>query len=102
MRILLPLGLLCAFLVGCRTNESPEGQVVDLQIVAQAKSKLASEIGATTVTNISVDSTNGVVTLAGQVDSNDVKAKAETVVKGVPKVVRVINNLQITAKPPSP
>jgi osmotically-inducible protein OsmY len=102
MRILLLLGFLCAFQVGCRTNESPEGQVVDLQIVAQAKSKLASEIGATTVTNISVDSTNGVVTLAGQVDSGDVKAKAETVVKGVPKVVRVINNLQITAKPQSP
>jgi osmotically-inducible protein OsmY len=39
--------------------------------------------------------------LAGQVDSGAVKAKAETVVKGVPKVVRVINNLQITAKPQS-
>jgi osmotically-inducible protein OsmY len=43
-----------------------------------------------------------VVTLAGQVDSGDVKAKAETVVKGVSRVVRVVNNLQITAKPQSP
>ncbi|HXB75769.1 MAG TPA: BON domain-containing protein [Candidatus Acidoferrales bacterium] len=101
MRILLPLALLGAFLVGCRTNESPEAQVDDLQIVAQAKSKLASEIGAATVTNISVDSTNGVVTLAGQVDSGDLKAKAETVVKGIPKVVRVTNNLQVTVKPQS-
>jgi osmotically-inducible protein OsmY len=101
MRILLPLALLFAFLVGCRTNESPEAQVDDLQITAQAKSKLASEVGASTVTNISVDSTNGVVTLAGQVDSGDVKAKAEAVVKAVPKVVRVVNNLQVTVKPQS-
>jgi osmotically-inducible protein OsmY len=99
MRILWPLALLCAFLLGCRTNESPAGQVGDLQIVAQSKSKLASEIGASTVTNISVDSTNGVVTLAGQVDSAGAKARAETVVKGVAKVVRVINNLQVTVKP---
>jgi osmotically-inducible protein OsmY len=99
MRFLLPMVLLCTFLVGCRTNESPEGQVDDLHIVAQVKSKLASEVGPTTVTNISVDSTNGVVTLAGQVNSDDGKAKAETAAKGVPKVIRVINNLQVTARP---
>jgi osmotically-inducible protein OsmY len=102
VRFLLLPALLCAFLVGCRTNESPEGQVHDLQIVAEVKSRLASEIGPTTVTNISVDSTNGVVTLAGQVDSGDIKTKVETVTKGVPKVVRVINNLQVTTRPTSP
>jgi osmotically-inducible protein OsmY len=102
MRYLLLSAVLCAFLVGCRTNESPEGQVDDLQIVAQVKSKLASEIGATTVTNVSVDSTNGVVTLAGQVDSAEVKTHAEAVAKGVPKVVRVINNLQVAIRPQSP
>lgn len=101
MRLLLAGALLCAFLVSCRTNESPERQVDDLQIVTQAKSKLASEVGPSTVTNISVDSTNGVVTLAGQLDSAELKAKAETVVKSVPKVVRVVNNLQVTAKSPS-
>lgn len=101
MKLLLAGALLCAFLVSCRTNESPERQVDDLQIVTQAKSKLASEVGPSTVTNISVDSTNGVVTLAGQLDSAELKAKAETVVKSVPKVVRVVNNLQVTAKSPS-
>ena len=101
MRLLLPLALLSTFLVGCRTNESPEAQVDDLQIVAQVKSKLAAEIGTSTVTNISVDSTNGVVTLAGQVDSSEGKSKAETTAKGVPKVARVINNLQVTVKPQS-
>jgi osmotically-inducible protein OsmY len=50
------------------------------------------------VTNISVNSTNGVVTLSGQVDSPDVKAKAETVAKNVPKVIRVVDSLQIAPK----
>ena len=88
--------LLFALLLGCRTNESPEGQVDDLQIMAQVKTKLASDVGVSSVTNISVNSTNGVVTLSGQVNSPDVKSKAETVAKSVPKVVRVVDTLQVT------
>jgi len=98
MRSLLLL-MVCAVLLGCRTNESPEGQVDDLQITAQVKSKLASDVGISSVSNISVNSTNGVVTLAGQVDSADTKAKAEAVAKSVPKVVRIIDNLQVAVKP---
>jgi len=97
MRLLMAI-LLAALLLGCRTNESPEGQVNDLQITAQVKSKLASELSVTSVTNISVNSTNGIVTLSGQVDSADLKVRAETIVKSVPKVVRVVNNLQVAAK----
>jgi hyperosmotically inducible protein len=89
---------LCALVLGCRTNESPEGQVDDLQITAQVKSKLASDVGISSVTNISVNSTNGVVTLSGQVDSPDVKSKAETVAKNVPKVVRVVDTLQVSPR----
>ena len=88
--------LLWAVLFGCRTNESPEGQVDDLQITAQVKSKLASDVGVSSVTNISVNSTNGVVTLSGQVNSPDVKTKAEAVAKSVSKVVRVVDTLQVT------
>jgi hypothetical protein len=50
--------------------------------------------------NISVNSTNGVVTLSGQVDSAAVKAKAVEIAKNVPKVVRVVDSIQITANPP--
>ena len=71
----------------------------DLEITAQVKSKLASEIGPTTVTNVSVNSTNGVVTLAGQVNSGDLKSRASTIAKSVPKVTQVVNNLQVAAKP---
>jgi len=98
MRYVL-LVLLGVLIVGCRTNESPAGQVDDLKITAQVKSKLASEVGASSVTDISVDSTNGVVTLSGQVESDGDKMKAEEVAKNVPHVVRVVDNLQIDAKP---
>jgi osmotically-inducible protein OsmY len=101
MRLLLSVVVLGLFLVGCRTNESPELQVNDLEIVAQVKSKLASDVGPATVTNVSVDSTNGVVTLAGQVDSVNTKAKAEAVTKTVAKVSRVVNNIQVATKPAS-
>jgi len=95
---LLPLLALLALLVGCRTNESPEGQVNDLEITAQLKSKLAADVGLSSMTNISVNSTNGVVTLSGQVDSETAKAKAEALATAVPKVVRVVNNLQVVTK----
>jgi osmotically-inducible protein OsmY len=98
MKFLL-VPLLAMMLFACRTNESPEGQATDLQITAHVKSKLASDVGWSTVTNISVNSTNGVVTLAGQADSTEIRARAETVAAAVPKVVRVVNNIQVAAKP---
>jgi osmotically-inducible protein OsmY len=93
--LLLPVTLL---LLGCRTNESPEGQVNDLEISTQLKSKLASHVGLSSVTNISVNSTNGVVTLSGQVDTEEARAKAEALARAVPKVVRVVNNLQVVSR----
>ena len=98
MKILL-VPLLALAMFACRTNESPESQANDLQITAQVKTKLASDVGLSTVTNISVNSTNGVVTLAGQVNTSETKARAETVAAGVPKVVRVVNNIQVASKP---
>ena len=97
MRILLLLPL-AVLLFGCRTNESPEGQVNDLEISTQLKSKLASSVGLSSVTNISVNSTNGVVTLSGQVDTEEARAKAEAVARAVPKVVRVVNNIQVVPR----
>ena len=97
MRPLL-LVLFCTFLLGlpgCRTNQTPEAQVTDFQIAANVKTKLASEVGLATVPNISVNATNGVVTLSGIVKSRDQKSRAETIAKSVPHVVRVINNLQL-------
>jgi hypothetical protein len=91
--------LLCTFFVGCRTNVSPEAQVDDLKITASVKTKLASDMGLKTVPNIDVTSVNGIVTLAGTVDSAAAKDHAETIAKSVPQVAKVINNLQVIAKP---
>src|SRR5262249_2637916 len=94
--LLLPAVLICTFSLGCRTNETPEAQVTDFQISANVKTKLASDLGLSTVTNISVNATNGVVTLAGMVTTADQKSKAESIAKNVPHVVRVVNNLQVS------
>src|SRR5215471_16458036 len=91
--------LLCMFFVGCRTNVTPEAQVDDLKITASVKTKLASDVGIKTVTNIDVSSVNGVVTLSGTVDSTGAKDTAESIAKAVPQVVKVVNNLQVVAKP---
>jgi osmotically-inducible protein OsmY len=91
--------LAMAAMVACRTNESPEAQVDDMKITAQVKEKIASDLGVSTVTNVSVNSTNGVVTLSGQVKTAENKSRAGEVAGGVPKVVRVINVLQVAPQP---
>jgi hyperosmotically inducible protein len=98
MRALLVAAMACLMLGGCRTNESPEAQVDDMKIAAEVKSKLASDVGLATVPNISVNSTNGVVTLAGQVDSDAEKAKAETLTRSVTNVKKVVDNLQVATR----
>ena len=98
MRTLL-LVFAVVLIPGCRTNESPEGQMNDFKIAAEVKSKLASNVGLSSVTNISVDSTNRVVTLSGQVDSPDIRQKAEAAAKSVPGAARVVDQLQVAAKP---
>ena len=90
----LPL-LLLLVLPACRTNETPVQQVNDLEITAAVKSKLASDVGLSTVPDIAVNSTNGVVTLSGLVDNTPQKQKAEEIARSVPHVVRVVDNLQI-------
>src|SRR6266700_1764994 len=74
------------FAVGCNMNQSPNRQVSDAQITTQVKAKLASDVRASSVTNIQVNTTNGIVTLAGQVESAEVKHSAETVTAAVPGV----------------
>jgi osmotically-inducible protein OsmY len=83
-----------ALLAGCKTNVTPAQQVSDVEATAQVKAALAQELGLATVANVSVNVTDGVVTLAGKVDNPDRKARAEQIARAVPKVTRVINNLQ--------
>jgi len=96
---LLLVALSVALSLGCRTTQSPESQVKDMRITAELKSKLVSEVRLSTLTNVNVNTTNGVVTLAGQVHNEEVRQKAEQVARSIPGVVGVTNNLQVAGQP---
>lgn len=83
------------FAEGCNTTQPPNRQLSDTQITTRVKAKMAEDVGGSSLTNVEVSTTNGVVTLAGQVQNADVKQKAETVSASVPGVVRVNNDLQV-------
>ena len=82
---------------GCNTVQPPARQATDAQITTQVKTKLASDVRASSLANINVNTTNSVVTLAGEVESPEVRSKAETVAASVPGVVRVNDNLQVAS-----
>lgn len=87
--------VLASFVAGCKTSTSAGTQVDDAAIKTSVKAKLAADVKLSTLTNIEVNSTNGVVTLAGQVDNPDQKRMAGDVARSVEHVVRVNNNLQV-------
>lgn len=67
-------------------------------LTTKVKTALASDAGAKTMTNIDVDSNNGVVTLKGKVDSADMKKKAGDIAKKVDGVKSVKNELKVEKK----
>ena len=87
--------VLVAFVASCKTTSSPGRQVDDAAIKTAVKAKMAADVRLSTLTNIEVNSTNGVVTLAGQVDTADQKRMAADVARSVDGVVKVNNNLQV-------
>ncbi|MEP6767804.1 MAG: BON domain-containing protein [Acidobacteriota bacterium] len=94
--LLAAAAVLTLSLSACRLNETVEGQTRDAKIKAGIKSKLASDVGAATLTSVQVNVTNGVVTLAGPVHNQDEKTRAESVARSAEGVVSVNNALQIT------
>ena len=67
-------------------------------LTTKVKTALAKGEGAKTMTNINVDSDNGVVTLKGKVDSAEMKKKAGEIAKQVDGVKSVKNELRIEKK----
>lgn len=87
--------LLLAASGACRPNQTVERQTDDAGIKTSIKAKLAADVRFSTLTAVSVDVTNGIVTLAGPVHSEEEKRKIEETVRAVKGVVNVTNNLQI-------
>ena len=85
--------------IACRPNQTVEGQAKDAKIKTDIKAKLASDVGAATLTAVSVNVTNGVVTLAGPVHSGEEKSRIESIAKGAEGVVSVNNALQVMPEP---
>jgi osmotically-inducible protein OsmY len=94
---LFAAALILAGSMACRMHETPAAQVKDAEIAATLKGKLASDLNATTLTDISVNVTNGVVTLSGQVKDGDYKRRAEEIARNVDGVGRINNELQVAS-----
>lgn len=92
------LVVLASFVAGCKTSTSAGTQIDDAAIKTSVKAKLAADVKLSTLTNIEVNSTNGVVTLAGQVDNPDQRQLAGMVARSVDGVVKVNNELQVKEK----
>lgn len=108
-RTILAAVALCAvaLLTACQNSRAP---VDDTAITKSVKGKLAAEFGRLedsqvtqldrgadkqTITYISVNSVNGVVTLTGEVRGNKAKTKAGELARSVEQVVSVVNNLSL-------
>jgi len=94
--LLYPLVLALVLATGCNTTQSPERQIDDTAITASVKSQLATDIELSTITGIEVNTTNGVVTLSGQVSSDAAKRRAGEIADNVDGVVRVTNNIEVS------
>ena len=87
--------LFLAGLAACKTTSSPRSQVDDAAIKTSVKAKLAADVRLSTLTNVEVNSTEGVVTLAGKVRTDEERRMAGDVARSVDGVVRVNNELQV-------
>ena len=81
-----------------KNREKVSSTASNATLTTKVKTALASDAGAKTMTNIDVDSNNGVVTLKGKVDSADMKKKAGDIAKKVDGVKSVKNELKVEKK----
>lgn len=97
---------ICAVLAGCQSHQP----IDDTAITKTVKTKLAAVFGPIedrqvrqldrgadqeTIAYIAVSSSNGIVTLTGEVNGKRAKAKAGDIARSVAHVVRVNNNLAL-------
>ncbi|MPZ76899.1 MAG: BON domain-containing protein [Deltaproteobacteria bacterium] len=84
---------------GCQamTGRTAGRNVDDATLTGSVKTKLAAD-KVSSLTRVDVDSTDGVVSLNGVVDSADQKTRAQELASQVNGVKKVINNLQVQKK----
>jgi hyperosmotically inducible protein len=86
-------------LAGCQamTGRTAGQNVDDTVLTSSVKTKLAGD-KISSLTRVDVDTTNGIVSLNGVVESSDQKARAQELASQVSGVKKVVNNLQVQKK----
>lgn len=87
---------LASMLAACQamTGRTAGQNIDDSTLTASVKSQL----GASNLLRIDVDTNGGVVSLNGTVDTPDDKARAEQLARRVDGVKKVVNNLQVAKR----
>jgi hyperosmotically inducible protein len=99
LRLFSLMMVLLGILAGCQamTGRTAGENVDDGNITATVKAQLARD-KLSSLTRIDVDTTGGVVSLNGVVQTPQERSRAEEVARGVGGVKKVVNNLQIQKK----
>lgn len=87
--------LIVGMLAGCATNQPADEQMDDAEITSEVKAKLLADPEVAGL-NIDVDTRDGVVTLTGDVESDDARLEAEHLARTTEGVVRVISRIRVT------
>ncbi len=101
-KALLSLVVLAVLLLmlGTACNKASQGTRSDAQVASDVQSKIFTDPNVQS-RQISVQSSNGVVTLSGYVNSDAERAAAANAAAGVDGVKTVVNNLQTQAQAPA-
>ena len=97
MVLLLGFAVLVGFSVASYAAQSVGGVMDDTLITTTVKAELAKDVRLGTLTGIEVNTTQGVVTLAGKVHNGEEKVMVEQKVRSVKGVLKVNNELQIVS-----
>ena len=87
--------VLVAFVSGCTTTQSPKRQIDDNAITAAVKAKLTAA-RFSNIVNVDVNTTNGIVTLAGEVRSS---TPAPAIAAGRPRPTRSARSRESSCGP---
>jgi hyperosmotically inducible protein len=105
MKTLLSAVVLLAVVAAAATSASAQGRSVgqvidDTAITTEVKAKLVADT-LKNLTKVNVTTRNGVVTLAGEVDSLDRRMRAVQIASAVKGVRTVVDNIQVMGGPVS-
>jgi len=93
--VAVPLVSGCAALSNDPNTRTPGGVLDDQVIESMVKREIWNSDPAFDTANLVVVSFNGVVLLAGQVESDALRTKAEDIAKGLERVRRVHNEMEV-------